>query len=87
MARSADGTETIQAGKVPNKQAAIARVASYMAGLIGAGSLVEMSGLEDYEVTEAEAARLWAAGDEVAQRLWDLATRAEKNAARRPQRK
>ena len=83
MAKSADGTETITQGLVPNRYAALAKVANHVAGLISAGQLAEMCGLEEHEVTEAEARRLWRAGEEVADRLYDIATRAESRATRR----
>lgn len=53
---------------------AVHTVASHMAGLISAESLVEMCGIEEDDLSEAEVARLWKAGDEVARRLYAMGT-------------
>lgn len=64
-------TDTVH-GRVRNRQQALQLVAGHVAGLLGAGSIEEASGLIEHELTAAEARRVGWAMDEVARRLYAM---------------
>jgi hypothetical protein len=58
--------------KIPSKPAALRKIASATAALIGAGGLDDLFGYTHEDWTQAEMDRLYWAVEEVQRRLWEM---------------